>query len=109
MAEYTLTEVFGPDAQEDAGYIYISKADMANVGLTVDENTTYEAYFAAMIAICQQRFTQTNQDANLDQSIVIEDGLPSLISRNDQVYRQITKTIIFEKVDTQTTFDPDDY
>ncbi|MGB3757283.1 MAG: hypothetical protein WBA07_13065 [Rivularia sp. (in: cyanobacteria)] len=109
MAELTLLEVFGPNTQEDADFIYISKAEMANVGLTVNESTTGEAYFAAIVAIAQLRLNQENQDTNLDQSIVIEDGFPSLISRNGNTYRQINKNIIFEKIDTQTTFDPDDY
>jgi hypothetical protein len=109
MAEYTLSEVFGTNAEEDPGFIYIAKTDMQAVGLTVDANTSYEAYFAAMIAICQQRFTQENQNENPDQSVVIEDGLPSLVTRNNTTYRQNTKTIIFEKLDEQSTFDPDDY
>lgn len=109
MAEPTVMEVFGPSSYQDGNYLCISKGDLGAVGLTYDAENRAEALFAAVVAIAELHLTQTNLDTNLDQSIVITDSFPSLTTKNNQTYRQLTKTITFEKIDTQTGFNPDDY
>ena len=109
MAKPTLQEVFGSFATQSDVALTINKSNLAEVGLTAANDNSAEALLAAIIAIAQKHLTLTNQDSNPDQSITIDDGLPSLITRSDNTYRQISKTINFEKLDTQTTFDPDDY
>ncbi|BAZ66277.1 hypothetical protein NIES4106_53560 [Fischerella sp. NIES-4106] len=109
MAEPTLQQVFGANATQDANTITISKADLASIGLTASANNTAESLFAAIIAKAQQQLTSTNQTENIEQSVVIEDGFQSLVTRNNATYRQVTKTITFEKPDNSGTFDPDDY
>ena len=109
MAEPTLQQVFGEGASQTEVTFTISKSNLTAVGLTPSNENSAERVLAAIIALAQQYLTLTNQDNNPDQSITIDDGLPSLITRNDSTYRQISKTINFEKLDTQTTFDPDDY
>ncbi|MEM7554077.1 MAG: hypothetical protein AAF378_08250 [Cyanobacteria bacterium P01_A01_bin.84] len=109
MAEPTLQEIFGANSYQDSSYLYISKTDLEAVGLIFNEENSGESLLAATIAIAQQHLTLTNQESNVDQSIVIDNGLPALISRNDSTYRQISKNITFEKLDNQTTFNPNDY
>jgi hypothetical protein len=109
MAEPTLSEIFGANATQDASSLTIDKDDLVAVGLTVSATNTAESLLAAIVALAQKFLTEDNLTANADQSTYIEDGLPNLITRNEALRRQQTKTIIFEKPDTQTNFDPDDY
>lgn len=109
MAEPTLIEVFGANATQSATELILNKSDFAAIGLTADAANTAESLFAAIVALAQQYLTEVNRDSNSDQSIYIEDGLPNLITRGENTFRQQTKSITFEKLDNQSTFDPDDY
>ncbi|AFY54384.1 hypothetical protein Riv7116_1843 [Rivularia sp. PCC 7116] len=109
MAEPVLTEIFGANAIQDANSLTIDKNDLVAIGLTPSATNTAESLLAAIIAIAQQTLTAVRQDTHPEQSVVIEDSLESLVTRGDQVYRQLTKTISFEKPDSQSAFDPDDY
>lgn len=109
MAEPSLQELFGANAIQDANSLTISKSDLVAIGLTASATNSAESLLAAIIAIAQQILTTDRQDTHPEQSIVIEDGLESLTTRNDQTYRQLTKQINFDKLDNQSTFDPDDY
>jgi hypothetical protein len=109
MAEPSLTDIFGPNVVQDATSLTIAKADLAAVGLTPAANNSGEALFTAVVKKAGGTLTVANQDANPDQSITIEDGFPSIVQRNDQNYRQNQKTISFQKLDTQSEIDPDDY
>lgn len=109
MAEPTLAEIFGANATQTATELILNKADFAAIGLTADAANTAESLLAAIVALAQEYLTEANRDLNSDQSIYIENGLPSLITRGEVTYRQQTKSITFEKLDTQSDFDPDDY
>lgn len=109
MAEPTLIALFGPNAVQDANSITISKTDLATVGLTPSANNSAEALFTAIVKKAGSVLTVSGQDSNPDQSITIEDGFPSIVQRNELNYRQNSKTINFQKVDTQSEIDPDDY
>ena len=109
MAEPTLAEVFGANATQNESTLTISKSDLAAIGLTPKVENTGESLFASIIALAQQNLTEDNRDTNIDQSVTITDNLPSLVTRNDDNYRQESKTINFEKKDDQSTFNPNDY
>lgn len=109
MAEPLLTAVFGPNATQTATELIISKADLAVVGLTAAADNKAESLFTAIILQAEAALTPTNQATNADQSIIIEDGFPSLVDRNNTAYRRNQKTISFDKLDTQSSIDPDDY
>jgi|SRR6478672_7437774 len=109
MAEPTLTAVFGPNAVQDADSLTLSKTDLATVGLTPAANNKAEGLLAAIIRIAENSLTTTAQETNPDQSITIEDGFPSLIDKDGTAYRRNQKTINFDKPDTQSSIDPDDY
>lgn len=109
MAEPTLIQVFGNGATQDANTLTISKADLVTVGLTVSANNTAESLVVALIKLWQLQLTATNQENNPEQGLTIETGFPTYVSRNDQQYRQDSKTINIQKLDTTTDVDPDDY
>lgn len=109
MAEPLLSAVFGPNAVQDADSLTISKTDLATVGLTPAADNSAEALFTAIIRKAEGTLTTTAQETNPDQSITIEDGFPSLIERSNVAYRRNQKTISFDKLDTQSAIDPDDY
>lgn len=109
MAEPTLSAIFGAAAVQTADSLTIAKADLAAVGLTPAAENKAEALFTAIVKQAEATLTASNQELNIDQSIVIEDGFPSLIEKNNQAYRRNQKTINFDKLDTQAGIDPDDY
>ncbi|MEM7712030.1 MAG: hypothetical protein AAF349_00300 [Cyanobacteria bacterium P01_A01_bin.68] len=109
MAEPTIQQIFGANATHTDTELVIKKSDLIAAGLTPAANNTAEALFAGIVAHAQITLTDTNQESNPEQSVIIEDSLDSLITRNDSTYRQKTKSISFEKLDTETGFDPDDY
>ena len=109
MAEPTLIEIFGSGATQDATTLTIDKNDLIAIGLTPSASNTGESLVAAIIAKAQETLTASRQESHSEQSIVIEDNLETLTTRNDQLYRQLTKSISFDKLDTQVGFDPDDY
>ncbi|GAX43438.1 hypothetical protein NIES4075_44510 [Tolypothrix sp. NIES-4075] len=109
MAEPTLAGIFGNSATQTATQLVISKTDLATVGLTASATNTPESLLAAIIALAQLTLSQSNYEINLDQSVIINDSIDSLTTRNNTTYRQKTKIIEFFKLDTSNNFDPDDY
>lgn len=109
MAEPTLAQVFGAQVAQDSSILYIHKDDLASVGLVPADPNTAESLFAAIVALAQQTLTDDNQVNNADQSIVVENNLDNLTTRNNVTYRRKSKTITFDKADTSSAFDPNDY
>ncbi|AFY48897.1 hypothetical protein Nos7524_3094 [Nostoc sp. PCC 7524] len=109
MAEPTLVQVFGENASQTSTTITITKADLT--GLTASANNTAESLLVAINLKAKEYLTQTNFDANIDQSIVVADGFSSLTTRgtNNTPYRTDQITVSFSKVDSNATIDPDDY
>ncbi|YAF95169.1 MAG: hypothetical protein AB3A66_21735 [Nodularia sp. CChRGM 3473] len=111
MAEPTIIQVFGTNAIQDANTITISKSDLTSVGLTAAANNNAEALFAAIMLKAKTHLTQANFDANIDQSIIIENGFSSFTNRgvNNDSYRTDQLTVTLAKLDSGSTLDPDDY
>lgn len=109
MAKPTLTQVFGAGAVQDATSLTIAKADLASVGLTADAADSAESLVVALLLKWKEYLNSTNRDANLDQVVYLEDGFASLTTRNNQEYQQRSITCYFEKQNTNTSIDPDDY
>lgn len=109
MPEPTLQDVFGGSATQTATTLTIAKANLATVGLTASDNNTAESLMVAILLLAKQSLTPETLASNPDQSISIEDGFESLVTRNNQTYRQKTYSINLQKVDTASTIDPDDY
>ena len=113
MAEPTLSAVFGSGATQDSASVTFSKTDLATVGLTASSTNTAEAILAAIVLKAKNYLTQSNFDANLDQSILIEPGFNSIVTRTDASgnsteHRQFQYNINLHKLDTSVV-DPDDF
>ncbi|RUT08430.1 hypothetical protein DSM106972_015980 [Dulcicalothrix desertica PCC 7102] len=110
MAEPTLAQVFGANATQDASFLTISKSDLALVGLTPLADNTAESLKVAILLLAAIELNETKQETNPDIQVVISAGTtPSIISRNDANYRQVTYTVELQTLDTATTIDPDNY
>jgi hypothetical protein len=109
MAEPTLQQVFGANASQTATTITIAKGDL--VRLTPSPSNTAEQLLAGILVTAQAYLTETNFNANVDQSISITNGFTSITVRGDNnaQYRSDSMTITFSKVDSQSAIDPDDY
>ncbi|WGV24776.1 hypothetical protein [Halotia branconii] len=109
MAEPTLAAVFGANATQDANTLTISKADLT--GLTASANNTAESLLVAIILQAKLSLNATNFDSNIDQSIVVDTGYTSFITRgtDNTGYRTDQLTVSLSKVDTNSTINPDNY
>lgn len=109
MAELTLQQIFGAGATQTATDIIIKKADLTPKGLTASATNKGEVLFVAIVLKAKDALTTSTLETNADQSISIEQGYSSLVSRNSINYRQDSFTINLQKLDTATTIDPDNY
>lgn len=109
MAEITLTQAFGSGATQDDSSLTIPKSILTAQGLTASSSNTAESLVTALIKHLQSVFNPTAQDSNADIQITIEDSFQSIVTRNNTQYRQFSKTINLQIVDTTTTIDPDDF
>jgi len=108
MSEPTLTEVFGEGTIQDADSIIIPKANLT--GLEVRTENTAESILAGLVRLWAKSLSQSNQESNPNQQItVINSNSPSFVFRNDNNYKQITYTVSFEKLDSTSELDPNDY
>ncbi|WP_257237108.1 hypothetical protein [Nostoc sp. 'Peltigera malacea cyanobiont' DB3992] len=64
---------------------------------------------AGIAGTAQITLTSANQTSNTDQSITITDSNDNIVTRSSIPYRRKTKIIAFDKPDTGSVFDPDDY
>ncbi|MGV0103040.1 PASTA domain-containing protein [Nostoc sp. DSM 114160] len=109
MAELTLVEVFGTGATQDSSSITIQKAALPR--LTASANNSAESLLTGILLIAQTNLSQTNFDANVDQSIYIGPGYPNFTNRgtNNDQYRLDQLIVNLAKVDTGSVIDPDNY
>lgn len=110
MAEPTLIQVFGAGATQTATTLTISKADL--IGLTPASDNTAESLVVAILLKAKQQLTTANYEANVEQNITIvtpDFNAQSLVTRNNQQYRQYTENVNLYKLDNSATIDPDDF
>lgn len=109
MAEPTIQNIFGPNAVETASYIQISKQDLAKYGLVPAATNTAESLKTAIELSSLAFLTATNQSSNPEQSIVMETGFNSFVTRNNATYLQQQIVISFQKPWTSGGLNPMDY
>lgn len=112
MAEPSLTQVFGAGATQTTTTLSIAKADLATLGLTASATNTAESLFVALLLQAKLALLPANLETNPDQSISVSEAdfnFQTLVTRNNQIYRQSTYSINLQKLDTGATIDPDDY
>jgi hypothetical protein len=109
MSEPTLAQVFGDNATQDSSNLTISKADLAAIGLTAQSDNTAESLFVALMLKAASYLNETNQATNPDIQITVSEGFGSLVTRNNQSYRQYQYTVELQKLDIATAVDPADF
>lgn len=112
MAEPTLTDVFGAGATQDATTITIVKADLP--GLTASSSNTAEALLTGILKRAAVNLTDTNRDANIDQSVFVDlTQTPSFTTRingnTTETYIRNTISVELDKAYGTVEIDPDDY
>ncbi|MGL5925488.1 hypothetical protein [Chroococcidiopsis sp.] len=112
MPEPTLTQIFGSGATQTATTLSIAKADLATMGLTASATNTAESLYVALLLLAEQTLSIANQENNPDQSITVakaDFNFQTLVTRNNQQFRQSTYSVNLQKLDTSAAIDPDDY
>ena len=110
MAEPSLQQIFGAGATQTATILSIAKADLT--GLTATTTNTAESLFVALLLMAKASLTPATLETNLDQSISVAESdfnFQTLVTRNNQTYRQSTYAINLQKLDQGNIIDPDDY
>ncbi|MFN6442114.1 MAG: hypothetical protein RMY35_035325 [Nostoc sp. DedSLP01] len=116
MAEPTLVQIFGTGttrlasgATAASAGLFIPDSALTAAGLATPTTATAEGHLVALLLAAKTYLTQTNFDANTDQSILITDGYSSFVTRGTTNYRQDQITVSLAKVDSSSTIDPDNY
>ncbi len=112
MPEPTLVSIFGAGASQTSTVLTIAKADLSAVGLTASATNTAESLFVALLLLAKQALTPASLETNLDQSVSVAESdfnFQTLVTRNNQTYRQSTYAVNLQKLDTGNIIDPDDY
>jgi hypothetical protein len=111
MAEPTLTQIFGTGATQDSTTLTIQKSALASTGLTASANNNAESLLVAIVIKAQEYLTQSNFEANIDQSITVEPGFSSFTARgiDNTSYRVDQLSVNLAKLDDNATINPDDY
>jgi hypothetical protein len=105
----TVTQVFGSNATQTSNALTISKTDLAATGLTASSDNTSEELVVALLKLWQSTLTAASQEANPEQQVTIEDSFQQITTRNNAQYRQFSKTVNLQIVDTTSMIDPDDF
>ncbi|MEH2210825.1 hypothetical protein [Nostoc sp.] len=118
MSEPNFVQIFGTGATRlasgattpSAG-LFIPDSALQTAGLATPNSASAEGHFAAINLNAQSYLTQTNFDANADQSLYLASGFSSFTTRgtNNDSYRVDQITINLAKLDTSATIDPDNY
>ncbi|MEH2318999.1 hypothetical protein [Nostoc sp.] len=118
MAEPTLIQIFGTGstrlasgATTASAGLFIPDSALITAGLATPTTATAEGHLVAIVMNAESYLTQTNFDANIDQSLIIANGFSSFTTRgtDNTPYRQDQKTISLAKIDTGSTINPGDY
>ncbi len=118
MAEPTFAQIFGTGATRlangattpSAG-LFIPDSALVTGTLDTPSSGTAEGHFAAIAINAQTYLTQTNFDANTDQSIYISNGFSSFTTRgtNNDSFRVDQLTINLAKADAGAALDAGNY
>ncbi|MEH2307004.1 hypothetical protein [Nostoc sp.] len=118
MADPTFVQVFGTGATRlangattSSAGLFIPDSALTAAGLATPSTATAEGHLVAIAINAKSYLSQTNFDANIDQSLVISEGFSSFTNRgtDNTRYRTDQLTLSLAKVDTAATIDPDNY
>jgi len=108
MAEYTLSDLFGAGASQDATSITIQKSDLT--GLTAAAVNTAESLVVALVLLWMQTATETNRladDAN--RNLAVTSAGTDLYQGSTQTWLRSSIAVILYDPYTVPAIDPDNY
>jgi hypothetical protein len=110
MADYTFTELFGPNATQNATDIVIKKADLAGVGLTAAAANSAESLAVAIFLRWYQVATENNRLLDeVNRNTAISDAGSDLYEGQTATYFRRSFAFSVYKQFSIPTLDPDDY
>jgi hypothetical protein len=110
MAEPTLIQLFGTLATQTATDLVIKKSDLVAVGLTASANNTAESLLVAILKLAASYSNPTTQETNTDIQVTLEiNSTPSIVTRNNLIWRQTSISVELQTLDTTAEIDPDNY
>jgi hypothetical protein len=121
MSSFTLQQIFGDNAVQDADSITIAKADLTqNTGFSAADENDGEAVFNALIAQSQSlgldvdhRDGSEDFDPNISQQVAVSSSSPVLTTRTDvdgniSYFKRDSYTIELD-LPLPSTVNPNDY
>ena len=114
--EPTFAQIFGTGttrlasgATTSGAGLFIPDSALTAAGLTAPSTATAEGHLVAIAVNAKSYLTQTNFDANVNQSLIVGDGYPGFTTRGTDQYRLDQLTLSLAKIDTGSTINPGDY
>lgn len=108
MDKLSLKKLFGKGAEQTATHLMIKKTDLKEL-LAIKDNNSAEQLLAALILKAEKVLKPGQMKNNPKQLITIENSFQLLVTRNNQQYRQVTKLVNLQKLNTAGGIDSDDY
>lgn len=112
MAQETLQQVFGANANQTATTLTITKADLASTGYTPSANDPpARILLAVLINAMNNALNTTYQSTNPEVVVTIaQSSYPTIINRNNNNYVQQSLTVGMEDLYSSSgTINPQDY
>lgn len=118
MAEPSFVQIFGTGvvrlasgATTPSAGLFIPDSALQIAGLTTPTTASAEGHLVAINLNAKSYLSESNFDANIDQSIYLEDGSPGFTTRgtDNTRYRTDQISMILSKVDTGATINPSSY
>lgn len=113
MAEPTLVETFGASATQDGTSLTITKAPMAEFGLTANSSNTAESLLGGIVAVAAKNLSEANRaNDRVNRNLTISPAGFDVVedpAGSGQYYRRDIYTVILYKSEPNTPLSLDNY
>lgn len=110
MTAASLSDVFGPNALQDNGQLFVRKDALALKGLTIATNNNPEALLVAIILTAADKLTEISRSTDLvNRNVTVNYAGQDLVSQSGITYRRDAFSVLLYKQTNLIAVDPDDY
>ncbi|HEY9762797.1 MAG TPA: hypothetical protein V6D07_09735 [Trichocoleus sp.] len=110
MADYTLGQVFGPTATQNATDLVIKKADLAGVGLVASANNTGESLLVALALYWLTNLSETNRLLDeTNRNCALSDAGTDIYEGSTATFMRRSFAISIYKAYVVPSLNPNDY